>query len=82
MIWRLKYVYNVYNLYDRLVWNFICSIILNSNYIICRFLVNKFKDLGFYGNLIFEVFEVSLVDIILIIEGNGEKWVISFVDLK
>lgn len=56
-----------------IVWNFIYSIILNSNYIICRFLVNKFKDFGFYGNLIFEVFEVSLVDIILIIEGNDEK---------
>lgn len=63
-------------------WNFTCSTTLNSNYTICRFLANKFKDLGLYGNSILEASEVSSVDIILIIEGNGNKWVTSSVDFK
>lgn len=80
-IWRLKHVYNAYNLYDSLEL-YTCSTTLNSNYTICRFLANKFKDLGLYGNSILEASEVSSVDIILIIEGNGEKWVTSSGDLK
>lgn len=48
-----------------IVWKFTCRTTLNSNYTICRFLANKFKDLGLYGSSILEASEVSSVDILL-----------------